>query len=146
MTMPSRARTDTAPNGSEPSLGTALGDVTRDMSRLVRQEIELAKAELRRDAKRAGLAAGMFGGAALGGYMVLLFLSFALWWALANVMDQGWAALIVAGIWAVVAAVLFLVARTRTRAIKGPQETAQTVREVPSALKPQPHTRKGQPR
>lgn len=146
MSAPSGARTDLVPDGSQPSLGTALGDITRDLSQLVRQEVELAKAELRRDAKQAGPAAGMFGAAALAGYMVLLFLSIALWWALANVMDQGWAALIVAGVWAVAAAVLLPAARARMRAVRGPQKTAQTVREIPTALKPQPQTQKGQPR
>jgi hypothetical protein len=145
MNPPSRARTDLAPDGSQPSLGAALGDVTRDMSQLVRQEVELAKAELRRDAKQAGRAAGMFGGIALAGFMMLLFLSIALWWGLANVMDQGWAALVVAGVWAVAAAVLVPGARARTRAIRGPQKTAQTVREIPTALKPQSQTQKGQP-
>jgi len=60
-------------------------------------------------------------------------------------MDQGWAALVVAGVWAVAAAVLVPGARARTRAIRGPQKTAQTVREIPTALKPQSQTQKGQP-
>jgi hypothetical protein len=144
MSAPSRARTDLPPDGSQPSLGTMLGDVTRDMSQLVRQEVDLAKAELRRDAKRTGQAAGMFGGAGLAGFMVLLFLSIALWWALANVMDQGWAALIVAGVWAVAGLVMFAVARTRMRAIRGPQQTVQTAREIPTALKGQSQPQKGQ--
>jgi Putative Actinobacterial Holin-X, holin superfamily III len=144
MSAPSRARTDLPPDGSQPSLGTMLGDVTRDMSQLVRQEVELAKAELRRDAKRTGQAAGMFGGAGLAGFMVLLFGSIALWWALANVMDQGWAALIVAGVWAVAGLVLFAVARARMRAIRGPRQTAQTAREIPTALKGQSPPPKGQ--
>jgi hypothetical protein len=144
MNAPFGGRTDLPPGGSQPSLGTILGDVSRDMSQLVRQEVELAKAELRRDAKRTGQTAGMFGGAALAGYMVLLFLSIALWWALANVMDQGWAALLVAGVWGGAGVVLFAIARTRMRAIRGPQQTAQTVREIPTALKGQSQPQKGQ--
>ena len=144
MNAPSRARTDLPPDGSQPSLGAVLGDVTRDMSQLVRQEVDLAKAELRRDAKRTGQTAGMFGGAALGGFMVLLFLSIALWWALSKVMDRGWAALLVAGLWAVIAVVLFAAARVGMRSIPGPQQTAQTVREIPTALKGQSQSQKGQ--
>jgi hypothetical protein len=146
MNAPSRARTDLPPDGSQPSLGTVLGDVTRDMSQLVRQEVDLAKAELRRDAKKTGQTAGMFGGAALAGYMVLLFLSIALWRALSNVMDQGWAAIIVAGVWAAAGVVLFAAARGRMRTIPGPQQTAQTVREIPTALKGQSQPQKGQTR
>ena len=118
------------------SFGDLMGEVTRDLSTLVRQEVELAKAELREEGKKAGKAAGMFGGAGLAGYMVLLFLSIALWWGLSNAMDQGWAALIVAVIWAVAAAVLFVVARNQMRAVRGMPRTAETVKDIPPALKP----------
>jgi hypothetical protein len=131
-------RTNLGTDVSQASLTELLGEITRDMSRLVRQEMDLAKAELRQQAKTTGRAAGMFGGTGLAGYMVLLFLSIALWWALSNVMDQGWAALIVAGIWAVIGAVLFLVARARVRQMRGAggqRQTTDTVREVPGALK-----------
>ena len=78
----------------------------------MRQELELAKAEVKHEAATAGKAAGMLGGAALAGWMTALFLSIALWWALANGMDEGWAALIVAVIWAVAAAILASAGRT----------------------------------
>ena len=137
MNAPSKPSTQLPPDGSQPSLGAVLGDVTRDMSQLVRQEVELAKVELRQEAKKSGQTAGLFGAAGLAGVMVLLFLSFALWWGLANVMDQGWAALIVAGVWAIVGAILLAVARSRMRQVRGPQQTSQTVRQIPDALKGQ---------
>jgi hypothetical protein len=123
---------------SQASLPQLLGEITRDMSRLVRQEVDLAKAELRQQAKVTSKAAGTFGGASLAGYMVLLFLSIAAWWALSNVMDQGWAALIVAGIWAVIGAMLLVAARRRLREMRGTgglRQTTETVREVPGTLK-----------
>ena|SRR5256886_588689 len=135
MTTPSRERAANGADVSQASIGDLLGEVTRDLSTLMRQEVELAKAELRQEATKAGKAAGMFGGAGFAGYMVALFLSIAGWWGLANVMDQGWAALIVAAIWAVVGVVLFALARARVRQIRGLPQTAQTVREVPDALK-----------
>ena len=61
----------------------------------MRQELELAKAEVKQEITKTGKAAGMFGAAGFAGDMVLLFASIAAWWGLANVMDQGWAALIV---------------------------------------------------
>ncbi|TWD48666.1 putative superfamily III holin-X, partial [Arthrobacter sp. AG367] len=64
------------------SLGELLGDVTRDLSTLMRQEVELAKAELKQSTSRAGKGAGMLAGAGVGGHFVLLFLSLALMWAL----------------------------------------------------------------
>jgi hypothetical protein len=134
MTRVSDGRPNLGQDVSQASLGELLGEVTRDMSRLVRQEVELAKAELRQEAKITGQAAGMFVGAALAGFMVLLFLSYALWWGLSNVMDQSWAALIVTAIWAVIGAALFAVARTRLRQIRGLRQTTQTVREVPETF------------
>ncbi|MEV4537502.1 phage holin family protein [Asanoa sp. NPDC049518] len=118
------------------SFGDLMSEVTHDLSTLVRQEVELAKAELREEGKKAGKAAGMFGGAGLAGYMVLLFLSIALWWGLSNVMDQGWAALIVAVLWAVAAAALYVVARNQMRAVRGMPRTTETVKDIPPALKP----------
>jgi hypothetical protein len=136
MTTPSyRERTPGAVDGSQASVGELFGDVARDLSTLMRQEVELAKAELRQEATKAGKAAAAFAGAGFAGYMVLLFLSFALWWALSNVMDQGWAALIVAVIWAVIGAVMYAMGRSRARQIRGLPQTAETVREVPEALK-----------
>jgi len=74
----------------QPSVGVLLADVTRDISDLMRQELELAKAEARQSATRAGAGAGMLGGAAVAGHFVLLFLSIALWWGLGNAIGRGW--------------------------------------------------------
>jgi nitrate/nitrite transporter NarK len=102
----------------------------------MRQELELAKAELKAEATKTGKAAGMFGGAGFAGYMVILFLSFALWWGLSNVMDQSWAALIVAALWGIIAAVLYVTGRNNMRAVHPkPERTVETVKQVPDALK-----------
>lgn len=135
MTTQAPGRASTRADAAQMSVGDLFGDITRDMSTLVRQEVQLAKAELRQETTKAGKAAGMFGGAGLAAYMVLLFLSFAAWWGLANVIDQGVAALAVAAVWAVIAAVLFGLARTRARQIRGLPQTAETAREVPAALR-----------
>jgi hypothetical protein len=117
-------------------VGQLIGDITRDMSTLFRQEVALAKAELTAEAAKTGKAAGMFGGAGFAGYMVLLFLSFAAWWGLANVMDEGLAALIVAVIWAIIGAVLYSTGRTQFRRVHPkPERTVETVSQIPDALK-----------
>jgi nitrate/nitrite transporter NarK len=78
----------------------------------------------------------MFGGAGFAGYMVALFLSLALMWGLSNVMDPGWAGLIVAVIWGIIAAVLFVVGRSNMRKVHPkPERTVETVKQVPDALK-----------
>jgi len=92
------------PEGSTPSESqaatTSLGDLraelSRDISTLIRQEVELAKAELRESAKRAGKGAGLFSGAGVAGFLALLFLSIALWWGLGYLMGNAWSAVIFA--------------------------------------------------
>ena len=118
------------------SLGDLLGEVTRDMSTLMRQEVELAKVELKQSATRAGKGAGMLAGAGVAGHFVLLFLSLALWWALGDVMGLGWSGVVVAIIWGVVAAILAAIGRKELNAIKGMPQTAETLQEIPPTLKP----------
>ena len=117
------------------SVGELVSEVSRDLSTLIRQEIELAKAEATQSAKRAGKGAGMFGGAGVAGHMVLLFLSLALWWALGTVMGGGWSGLIVAALWAVVAAVLAARGRSEIKAVEGLPQTADSVKKIPDALR-----------
>jgi len=125
------------PEVSGTSVGELISEVTTDLSVLMRQELELAKAELKVEAKKAGQGAGMFGAAGFAGYMVLMFLSFALWWALANVMDIGLAALIVAILWGIVAAVAFVMGKKKFQQVNPkPERTMDTLSQVPSALKP----------
>jgi len=122
---------------SDVSVGQLLGAVTEDLSTLMRQELELAKAELRVEAKKAGQAAGMFGGAGFAGYLAVLFVSIALWQLLDNVMDSGLAALIVAVLWGALGAVLFVLGRSKAKQISPtPERTVETAKKVPDALKP----------
>jgi len=122
---------------SDVSVGQLLGAVTEDLSTLMRQEIALAKAEMTVEAKKAGQAAGMFGGAGFAGYLAVLFVSIAGWQFLNNVMDSGLAALIVAVVWAVIGAALFVVGRNKAREINPtPERTVETAKQIPDALKP----------
>ncbi|HEY0700360.1 MAG TPA: phage holin family protein [Micromonospora sp.] len=126
------------PDVRQHSVGDLLGEVSRDLSTLMRQEVALAKAEVRQEGVKAGKAAGLYGAAGLAGYMTVLFLSIALWWGLSNVMDQGWAALVVALVWLVVAGVLYPKAKAKVRELQGMPQTAETVQQIPGALKPHP--------
>jgi len=118
-----------------PSVGVLLADVTRDISDLMRQELELAKAEARVSAQRAGKGVGMFGGAAVAGHFVLLFLSIALWWGLGSAIGHGLSAVVVAVLWAIVAGVLAMLGKKNMDKIKGLPQTADTVKKIPEALK-----------
>lgn len=116
-----------------PSLGDLIGSVTQDLSELVRQEVELAKAELGQSARRAGRGSGMLAGAGVAGHFVLAFLSVALWWGLP--IGKAWSAVVVAVVWGVVAAVLALRGRAELRRVRGAPRTAETVKKIPNALK-----------
>jgi len=121
---------------SDASVGELIGEVTRDLSTLMRQELDLAKAEVKQEVVKAARAGGMLGAAGFAGYMVLLFASIAAWQGLAEVMPSGWAALIVAAVWAVAGAVLFAMGRQRMREVNPkPERTVETVSEVPGTLK-----------
>jgi hypothetical protein len=118
------------------SLGEIISDISDGLSQLFRQEVELAKAEIRVEAGKAGKAAGMFGGAGVAAWLTAVMLSFALAYGLGNVMDLGWACLIVAVIWAVIAAVLFLVARGKAKDVSPmPRQTVETLKEDAKWLK-----------
>ncbi|MFF1632623.1 phage holin family protein [Leifsonia sp. NPDC058248] len=117
------------------SLGDLLGEVTRDLSTLIRQEIELAKAELKQSATRAGKGAGLLGGAGYAGLMVLFFLSVGLWWGLGYLVGNAWSAVIVAVIWAIIGLVLYVVGRKLLESVKGVPQTVETVKEMPETLK-----------
>ena len=120
---------------ADTSLGDLLSEVTRDISVLMRQEIDLAKAEVRQSASRAGKSAGMLGGAGYAGHLTVLFLSLAAWWGLGQVINIAWAAVIVAVVWAIVAAVLFVIGRSEMKAIKGAPETVDSLKQIPDAFK-----------
>ncbi|MFI2489096.1 phage holin family protein [Promicromonospora kroppenstedtii] len=134
---PDHSQTDhrqTDPRHTDQSVGSLVGEISRDVSTLMRQEVALAKAEVADSAKRAGKGVGMFGGAGVAGHMVLVFLSLALWWALGTLVGGGWSALLVAAVWAVIAGVLALRGRAELRAVEGLPRTTESVRKIPDAL------------
>jgi len=121
---------------AETSIGELIGEISDDLSKLFRQEVELAKAEVRQEATKAGKAAGMLGAAGFAGYLTVVLLSFALVFALGNVMDLGWAALIVAVLWAVVGGVLYAAGRKRLRTVSPvPRQTVETIKDDAQWLK-----------
>jgi hypothetical protein len=118
------------------SIGELIGNISDDLSQLFRQEVELAKVELKQEAAKAGKAAGMLGGAGFAGYLAVVLLSFAAVFGLANVMDAGWAALIVAVIWGVIGAVLYANGKKRLKTVDPvPRRTVDTIKEDAQWLK-----------
>ena len=96
------------------SLGEIASDLLDNASTLIRQEVELAKAEAKDAAGKAGKGIGMLVGAAIAGFLALIALTLMLWWAIAVLIGGdnpalGWSGLIVTVIWLVVAGVLVVV-------------------------------------
>ena len=111
-------------------IGELIGEITGDLSHLFRQEVELAKAEVRAEAKKAGKGAGMMTGAGIAALLVLILLSFAVVYGLDAVMPQGWAAFIVAVLWAVIGAVLYSMGRKQLKSVDPvPHRTTETLKE-----------------
>ena len=127
---PNSAGRDVPPDVEERSVGDLVGEIADDVSRLLRQEIDLAKAEAKQEVTKLGKGAGLLGGAGVAGHLLLLFASVALMLVLGRVMDLDLAALIVALIWAVIAAVLAVTGRRQLKSFD-PQlpRTTQTLKE-----------------
>jgi hypothetical protein len=115
---------------SDASLGGLVGQLTTDLGALLRDEVQLAKVELKEDATRAAKVGGMFGAAGFAGYLTVVLLSFAAAWGLAEAVPIGVAFLIVGIVWGVVGAVLFAVGRARMRDLDmKPEQTIETMQE-----------------
>ncbi|NPC42895.1 phage holin family protein [Nocardioides sp. zg-1230] len=114
----------------ERSLGQIVGDLSNDLTTLVKQELELARTELKEEATKAGKGAGMLGGAGVSGLLALILGSFALAYLLDNWMPVELAFLIVTILWAIVGAVLAARGRKELKNTN-PQlpETQQTLKE-----------------
>ena len=119
------------------SLGEVMGDLTRNVSTLLQQEVALAKAELSQSGKRAGKGVGLFAGAAIAGILFLVFLSVSAWWGLGEAIGHEWSALIVAAVWVIIAIILALLGRKEMQRIRGLPTTTETLGKVPNALKGQ---------
>lgn len=133
MSHPVEPASSTPPPPSERSLGEIFSDVTQDLTTLIKQEVDLAKTEMKQEVAKAGKGAGLLGGAGVAGHFLLLFLSLALMLGLGSIFDgdQYWiGALIVAAIWGIVAAVLALTGK-KALAEANPQlpKTQQTLKE-----------------
>jgi hypothetical protein len=73
----------------------------------------------------------------VAGLLFLVFLSVWAWWELGAQIGRSWSAIIVAVVWAIIAAILYAVGRSEMKRIRGLQQTTETLGMVPNALKGQ---------
>ena len=121
---------------AEPSVGTLVQSAMADVSTLIRGEVELAKTEISRSAKKAGIGAGAFGAAGV----VLAFSAFFFFIALAEFITwlglERWISyLIVWFLLVLVAAVAALIGRSFIKKIEKPERTVESLKDLPEVLR-----------
>ena len=121
-------------NVDDRPIGEVFSAVTADLSTLIRQEVALAKAEVRQSAIQAGGGVGKLGGAGVAGHFLLLFVSLSAWWGLGQFIGNQWSALVVALFWGIVAAVLYTSGRAQLSRVEGLPQTTETTKQIPPAL------------
>jgi uncharacterized membrane protein YqjE len=118
------------PAGADQTLGDLVSLAAKDVSQLIRYEIDLAKTELRGDVRRVGLAAALGGIALFVGCLVLVLCCIAFAYGLVALGIWTWAAfLIVAGTCIVLAVGAVAIAWLKVRRISGLSKTRQSVSE-----------------
>lgn len=128
----SRPREDS----DDQSVGDLVSLAVRDLTRLIRCELDLARLELRADAQRMGMAVALLGTAAFGGCLILVMLSFALAYGLVAAGIWVWAAfLIAAGAWGVLIVFAVAVVFVKMRRISGLRKTRATIQDDLAALR-----------
>ncbi len=130
--MPGTRRAPGTKPAPEKSMGELIGDASAELSTLLRQEVALAKAELKEDISTVGKGAGAFGAAAVVGYMAVVFASLTLMFGIAELVDDRlWlGALVVTVLYGGGAAFLVLTGKkTLSGASLGPKRTIQTLKE-----------------
>jgi hypothetical protein len=124
------ATKDSSTAKGDPSLGELVATATRDLSSLMRQEVELAKVEIKRDVAAAGKGAGMFGGAGLAGLIGLLFLSVSAAFGIAHFdVPLGCAFFAVGAVYVLIAGVLALRGKKSLSKLGPPTKTIETLKD-----------------
>lgn len=116
--------------GEEATLADLLSELSDDVTRLFRQEVELAKVEVKKEAVEAGKAAGMLAAGAIAAFVTLLLLAWSLSWLLALFLPA-WAGFLIVGIlFGAVAAGLIVTGRKKLQAVDPtPHRTVETLQE-----------------
>ena len=112
------------------SVGDLVSVAIRDLTQLIKYQVDLAKVELRADMRRLGLSAGLLATAVFTGFLILVMLCFALAYGLQTLGVWDWASfLIVAGVCLVLAALAVLIVYIKVQRISGLRKTRESVQE-----------------
>lgn len=123
---------------TEPTIGRLVTDASRDISTLVQKEIQLAKSELKVSMKFGGVGIGLFAAAAFIAVLMVIMLSVALayfiHWNGAG-LSLHWAFLIVAGLYALITAILVMVGIKKVKQVRAPERAIHQAQEAKGILK-----------
>ncbi len=127
-----------AENDADPTIGRLVSDATRDVSSLIRNEIQLAKSEIRFSVKAGGMGIAMFAAAAFFALMALIMLSVAIAYFI-NWNGKGlslhWAFLIVFGFYLLVAALLGYLGVRKVKKVRAPEKAIAQANEAKQILR-----------
>jgi Putative Actinobacterial Holin-X, holin superfamily III len=132
----SPAHRDSTARAEEPTVGTLVQSAMADVSTLVRNEIELAKAEVGKSAKKAGIGVGAFGAAGVvlafsGFFFGIAFAEFLTWLGIERWISY----LIVWFLLVLIAGIAALFGRGQLKKIEKPERTLETLGELPEVLR-----------
>ena len=128
---------DGAAGSPERTLGQLVADATRDLSEIVRAELALAKAELREDVKNGAMAGGLFGAAGYLGLLASITAVITVGYALTETGLPAWAAFLIVTVGLLlIAGMLVLIGRSRSRRVGPPERAIRTTRETLAAVRP----------
>jgi hypothetical protein len=128
------------PFEDEPTIGRLVTDASRDISSLITQEIQLAKAELKVSVKAGGVGLGLFAAAAFVAVLAVIMLSVAFAYLIhwnGDGLALQWAFLIVFGVYLIIAALLGFVGYRKFKQVGPPDKAIHQGKEIPRALKGQ---------
>ena len=124
------------PSKDDPTLGRLFADASRDMSTLVRQEIALAKSELKISVKAGGFGIGLFAGTAFLGLLAVIMLSVAIaYFVHMTGLDLAWCFLIVFLLYVLIAALLAFIGVKKVKQVRAPERAIHQAQETKNILK-----------
>jgi uncharacterized membrane protein len=121
----------------EPTIGKLVVDASRDVSALMRHEIELAKSELKVSVKAGGISLGLFAAAGFLGLLAIIMLSVAIAYFIRLIfdIDLAWCFLIVFAVYVLVAGLLGFIGVRQIKKVRPPERAIEQGKQIPSAFK-----------
>lgn len=122
----------------EPTIGQLVADASRDISTLVKKEIELAKTELKVSVKFGGVGIAFFVVAGFVAMLAVILLSLAFVYLIhwnGDGLALHWAYLIVTGAYLVITALFAMLGIKKVKKVRAPERTIRTAKEIPGVLK-----------